>query len=71
MWAMDKLPKSREHFRRHTHFIQICCAICLVEQAHYYRLTVRDEANRIVRAQEKTVEITTTGPQGSVPVIIE
>jgi len=43
----------------------------LPDGVYHYRLTVRDNANRVVRAEEKSVEITTAGPQGSVPVIIE
>jgi hypothetical protein len=39
---------------------------------HYrYRLTVVDEAGRVVSASEKIVSITTSGPRGSVPVQVD
>lgn len=36
-----------------------------------YRLVVSDEEGRVLRAEDRKVEITTSGPQGGVPVIVE
>jgi len=35
-----------------------------------YRLVVTDEEGRVLRAEDHRVEITTQGPQGGVPVIV-
>jgi len=35
-----------------------------------YRLVVTDEEGRVLRAEDHKVEITTAGPQGGVPVIV-
>jgi flagellar hook assembly protein FlgD len=36
-----------------------------------YRLVVSDEEGRVLKADERKVQITTSGPQGGVPVIVE
>jgi hypothetical protein len=36
-----------------------------------YRMSVTDAEGRVLRTQEKSVQITTTGPQGDVPVIVD
>ena len=36
-----------------------------------YRLVVTDEEGRVLRAEDRKVQITTSGPQGGVPVIVE
>ena len=36
-----------------------------------YRLVVTDEDGRVLRAEDHKVEITTSGPQGGVPVIVD
>jgi hypothetical protein len=38
---------------------------------YLYRLVVTDEEGRTLHAEERKVEITTAGPQGGVPVIVE
>jgi hypothetical protein len=43
----------------------------LPDGVYRYRMTVIDDEGRTLRTEEKTVEITTSGPQGSVPVIVE
>jgi hypothetical protein len=43
----------------------------LPDGIYRYRMTVTDRDGRVLRTQEKSVEITTTGPQGDVPVIVE
>jgi len=43
----------------------------LPDGIYRYRLVVSDTDGRVLRTEEKRVEITTTGPQGSVPVITE
>ena len=42
----------------------------LPDGVYRYRMTVIDDEGRVLRTEEKTVEITTSGPQGSVPVIV-
>jgi hypothetical protein len=42
----------------------------LPDGIYHYRLVVTDEEGRVLRADDHTVEITTTGPQGGVPVIV-
>jgi hypothetical protein len=41
----------------------------LADGLYRYRLTVRDREGRTITSTVRTVEISTTGPQGSVPVI--
>ena len=36
-----------------------------------YKLVVTDEEGRVLRAEDRKVQITTAGPQGGVPVIVE
>jgi hypothetical protein len=43
----------------------------LPDGIYRYRLHVIDEVGRVVQAEEKKVQISTSGPTGSVPVIIE
>jgi hypothetical protein len=43
----------------------------LPDGRYQYRLVVTDDEGRVLRTDEKTVEITTSGPQGDVPVIID
>ncbi|HEX5131682.1 MAG TPA: PorV/PorQ family protein [Candidatus Krumholzibacteria bacterium] len=43
----------------------------LPDGVYRYRMTVTDDEGRVIRTEEKTVEITTSGPQGSVPVIVD
>jgi hypothetical protein len=43
----------------------------LADGRYQYRLVVTDDEGRVLRTDQKTVEITTTGPQGGVPVIVE
>ena len=43
----------------------------LPDGLYTYRLVVTDEEGRILRAEDRKVEITTSGPQGGVPVIVE
>ncbi len=43
----------------------------LPDGKYHYRLVVTDEDGRVLKTDQKTVEITTTGPQGGVPVIVE
>ncbi len=45
--------------------------LTLPDGIYQYRLTVRDAKGRVLRAEEKSVEILTSGPQGSVPLIVE
>jgi hypothetical protein len=45
--------------------------LTLPDGDYRYRLTVVDEAGRIVSASEKIVSITTSGPRGSVPVQVD
>lgn len=45
--------------------------LTLPDGIYRYRLTVRDTEGRELVAEEKKVEITTAGPQGSVPVIVD
>ncbi|MDH4036292.1 MAG: PorV/PorQ family protein [Candidatus Krumholzibacteria bacterium] len=42
----------------------------LPDGIYHYRMTVTDDEGRVLRTENKTVEITTSGPQGSVPVIV-
>ena len=41
----------------------------LADGSYRYRLTVRDDAGRILEGPERAIEIFTTGPQGVVPVV--
>jgi hypothetical protein len=43
----------------------------LPDGIYHYRMTVIDNEGRTLRTEEKTVQITTSGPQGSVPVIVQ
>ncbi len=43
----------------------------LPDGKYHYRLVVTDEDGRVLKTDQKTVEITTSGPQGGVPVIVE
>ena len=43
----------------------------LPDGRYQYRLVVTDDEGRVLRTDQKTVEITTTGPQGGVPVIVQ
>jgi hypothetical protein len=43
----------------------------LADGVYRYTLVVIDEEGREVSSEQKTVEITTSGPQGSVPVIVQ
>lgn len=43
----------------------------LPDGMYRYRMVVTDDAGRVLRTDEKTVEITTAGPQGNVPVTTE
>ena len=43
----------------------------LPDGIYNYRMTVVDDEGRVLRTEEKKVQITTSGPQGSVPVIVE
>lgn len=43
----------------------------LPDGRYQYRLTVTDDEGRTLRTDERTVEITTSGPQGGVPVIVD
>jgi hypothetical protein len=45
--------------------------LTLPDGEYRYRLVVTDEAGRVVSASEKVVRITTSGPQGSVPVQVD
>lgn len=45
--------------------------LTLPDGFYRYRLTVHDSEGRELSAEEKKVEITTAGPQGSVPVIVD
>jgi hypothetical protein len=45
--------------------------LTLPDGVYRYRLVVTDEAGRIVRASEKKVQISTSGPTGSVPVLVD
>jgi hypothetical protein len=45
--------------------------LTLPDGEYRYQLVVVDEAGRIVEASEKIVRITTSGPQGSVPVVVD
>ena len=45
--------------------------LTLPDGIYRYRLEVIDEAGRVVKASEKTVRITTSGPKGSVPVSVD
>jgi hypothetical protein len=45
--------------------------LTLPDGVYRYRMTVTDDEGRVIRTEEKTVEITTTGPQGNVPVIVD
>lgn len=45
--------------------------LTLPDGDYRYRLTVIDEAGRVVSASEKVVSITTSGPRGSVPVQVD
>jgi hypothetical protein len=45
--------------------------LTLPDGVYTYRVTVRDDEGRIVRAEEKQVEILTSGPQGGTPIIVE
>jgi len=44
--------------------------LTLADGIYRYALVVIDEEGRQVTSDEKSVEITTSGPQGNVPVII-
>jgi hypothetical protein len=43
----------------------------LPDGRYQYRLVVTDDEGRVLRTDSKTVEITTSGPQGGVPVIVD
>jgi hypothetical protein len=43
----------------------------LPDGRYQYRLVVTDDDGRVLRTDQKTVEITTSGPQGGVPVIVD
>jgi hypothetical protein len=43
----------------------------LPDGIYTYRLVVTDDEGRVLRADEHKVEITTSGPQGGVPVIVD
>lgn len=45
--------------------------LTLPDGIYRYRLVVVDEAGRVVEASEKTVQITTSGPKGNVPVVVD
>lgn len=45
--------------------------LTLADGIYKYRLTVTDTRGRVIRAEEKSIEILTSGPQGSVPLIVE
>jgi hypothetical protein len=45
--------------------------LTLPDGIYRYKLTVTDEVGRVVQAQERKVQISTSGPTGSVPVIVE
>jgi hypothetical protein len=42
----------------------------LADGFYTYRLVVTDEDGRVLRAEDHKVEITTSGPQGNIPVIV-
>ena len=43
----------------------------LADGFYTYRLVVTDEEGRVLKAEDRKVQITTSGPQGGVPVIVE
>ena len=45
--------------------------LTLADGLYTYRLIVRDVEGRVVRAEEKQVEILTAGPQGGTPIIVQ
>jgi len=45
--------------------------LTLPDGTYRYRLTVTDTEGRVIHAEERTVEILTSGPRGSVPLIVE
>ena len=45
--------------------------LALADGVYKYQLTVEDAEGRTITGQERKVEITTAGPEASVPVIIE
>jgi hypothetical protein len=45
--------------------------LTLADGVYFYSLVVVDDAGRVVEASEKTVQITTAGPQGAVPVLVD
>jgi len=45
--------------------------LTLPDGVYTYRVTVRDGEGRIIRAEEKQVEILTSGPQGGTPILVK
>jgi hypothetical protein len=43
----------------------------LADGFYTYRVVVTDEEGRVLKAEDRKVQITTSGPQGGVPVIVE
>ena len=43
----------------------------LPDGVYHYRLVVTDDEGRVLRTDNRMVEITTSGPQGNVPVIVD
>jgi len=80
-WALEIFDKHGEQVRRFggkgvppAHVMwdgKNEAGLTLPDGNYTYRVTVRDDEGRIIRAEEKTVEILTSGPQGGTPIIVE
>lgn len=80
-WSMEIYDKSNEVVRRFggpgvppphiTWDGKSEAGLPLADGTYRYRLVVVDSDGRVVESEEQAVEISTAGPQGSVPVIID
>jgi hypothetical protein len=80
-WSMEIYDKSEEVVRRFggqgvppphiTWDGKDEAGLPLADGTYRYQLAVVDDEGRVVESREESVEISTAGPQGSVPVIIE
>ena len=80
-WLLEIFDKHNERIRRFggkgtppAHVMwdgKNDAGLTLADGIYRYRLTVTDARGRVIRAEEKSVEILTSGPQGTVPLIVE
>lgn len=78
-WSLDLISKSGETVRTFggkgappAHILwdgKDETGLPLADGTYHYRLTVHDADGRVIESRERTVEISTGGPQGDVPVI--